>query len=212
MPKRKGRRAYLKRFSAGYVKVSRAVDHRVAHYYNSVNTLTGPKDKSEPVLENSFTRPIVNGVPGKFVCSECGVSFHTTVSWDQHLKKFTAKQALEHMPVFVPDIKRGHYDVEDGTYHPHRMIPTPLKDNQTQLRIWQSKTRQGFDEFRWFEVVRNSKFQTTLYLGSCGAVWQFKREYASGQTTEYSLEYSSKEEAMNAFDVGFIRWKKASAP
>lgn len=216
MGKKKGpRRSHLRTYAAHNTHVSRIpVAEKLAEYQNSVKSITGPKNNSEPVLENSFTRPVSDGVAGRFRCSKCGKVFYTTISWSQHLKKFSAKVAEDHEPIFEPDMKKGHViaDVANTlegpvvfqVYKSHAEIPTPRKEVETTLRVWQSKTRQGFDEWKYFRVSENKG--AVLYLGFNGEVWHFKRKMPDG-AEKFTIEYNSREQAMFYWDNFRLVWK-----
>lgn len=206
MGKRKrGKRAHLKRFASDYINVYQGPNPtKLAEYHNAVKTVSGPKNNSEPVLDNSFTRPVDNGVAGHWLCSNCGKKFYTTVHWEMHMRKLRNHERIEHEPIFVSDEKKFHLD-HDGVARPHKLIATPKKETAARLRVWQSRTLQGFEEMKWTRLVDNNK-GTSLFLGFNGAVWQFKREYADG-TQKLSFEYSSKEQAMWYWDNTGIHWK-----
>lgn len=201
---------------SGHIHVTRRTNpDKTAEYANAVKSTKGPKHQSIPILEHSFTRPIVDGQVGHFVCSECAKKFYTTVSWGQHLKRFAAQEAIKHEAEFEPDLDRSHHELivaQDAngeviagvvTIH-HNKLPTPRNEVKKTLRVWQGLRRQGFEEWRYFLVEEARKY--TLYLGCSGKRWVFKKVRPTGEEF-YSIEYASKELALLYWDMVKITWK-----
>jgi hypothetical protein len=200
MGKRGGRKAFPSAYNASRVHVLRTPNPDVvASYAEAVKTTTGPKNNLEPVLDNSFTRPVRDGVAGRLRCTECGRKFYTTIQWAQHLKGKSSDERLLHEQVFEPDLKKYHYDLDDGAYRPHALMPTPRN-----VTIWQSKMRQGATTWRWLKVSSTRK--ETVRLGFNGDKWKFSKELPSGDITHYSHPYESKEQAMLFFNSSRILW------
>lgn len=200
MSKRSRRKKFPAAYNASRVHVLRIPNPDVVSTYaETVRSVTGAKNNAEPVLDNSFTRPVKEGVAGRYVCSDCGGKFYTTLQWDQHLKGKTIEERLNHEKIFEPDIKKYHYDLEDGTYRPHATMPTPRN-----VTIWQSKTRQGATTWRWIKLAATR--HETIRLGFNGNEWKFSRELPTGEITHYSHHYNNKEQAMMFFNSSRILW------
>lgn len=211
MGKRKGRKVFPSSYNASRVHVLRIPNPDViAAYSNAVKTTQGPKNNMEPVLDHSFTRPMVDGKIGHYKCSKCGIKYYTTVSWEQHLRKFRASEWADHEAEFVQDLQRSHVipEVYVGgtgddrviglvTIH-HNKLPTPKNE------VWQSIRRQGVTEWRWIKISSTRK--ATVRLGFNGAKWKFSQELSTGEITHYSHEFSSKEQAMMQFNSSRILW------
>lgn len=218
------RRAHLKRFASDFINVTKAPNpDKIAELHQTVRSTRGPKTNMEPVMENSFTRPMENGEAGRWWCI-CGRGpFWTTIAYQQHLKRLPKNEVFNpdnHDPIFQPDSDRrrdldrtrdpGYTDPESGEYikaHVQDVLQGDMPRFHARAaahnyRLWDGPRHTGFAEWHWQYVAAVKDVE--YWLGFYGAEWVYRKVYADRM--EYTIGYASRELAELYFSLHKLTW------
>ena len=191
MSKNRHKRLFPKKYSASYVKTSR-IDGIKAAAYNAQRSkaTVGLRADAEHKLDSNFMESVPMTGPltrfeRKFVNGTTGedLSLHEQKQWQRSQKGRTVDK--KHELLIVEQMRK------EGRY-------------LTFCKVWQSKYKQGVDEYICQTLIKNKKFSIKLYF--CGLEALFVQE--DEEIRFISKTYKGLSVAMQHYKNNNISWDR----